>query len=215
MFQLQILNDVIVRNQEEDYWLKRLKTYWTTSLSHVTYTCLCIMTSAFFSFWSQIPWISWLGTTWSVDRDENFTTSPAGGGGDVTTGASKYKKHSQQGVMPSCVKLLSFGDFLSDSCLVTPSWFSLLPNFLTGVSLFTGTPGAFLRGTLSSPDWTWKIQTERAEGLHSSFADIMSLVIWLKSGQSQQRRREEKQHCTGLCKCSTFQKCEKQTCNSA
>lgn len=43
----------------------------------------------------------------------------------------------------------------------------LLPNFLAGVSLFTGMPGAFLRGMLSLPDWTWKGHREKTGGLHS------------------------------------------------
>lgn len=46
---------------------------------------------------------------------------------------------------------------------------SCLPNLAAGVSLFTGMPGAFLRGPLSLPDWTWK---REQSGCTHSFTDI-------------------------------------------
>lgn len=51
---------------------------------------------------------------------------------------------------------------------------SCLPNLVSGLSLFTGMPGAFLRGPLSLPDWTWK---REHSGCTHSFTDIFFSLL--------------------------------------
>lgn len=73
---------------------------------------------------------------WSEVRGEYLTTSPAGGGGDVTTGAE------------TCTHTDLFKAPLKGS----EANVSLLPNFLADLFLSVGMPGALLRGMLSLPD---------------------------------------------------------------
>lgn len=134
---------------------------------------------------------------WSEDRDEYFTTSPTGGGGVVATGAkthtTKHKNTAIRNYALLCKALLNKSFFLA--CAIPHAFFSLslLPNFLTGVSLFTGTPGAFLRGKLSLPDWTWKSHTERTESLHTRLCrHFVSCDLVVLRTKSEQRKGKKK-----------------------